>query len=347
MTERSNNFKIINRENRRHLRDLLPLKKPFSIFIEPTNICNFRCTPCVHGSDTTRNDLKPFKHMDMEIFKKIISDIKNWEGGKLRLLRLAILGEPLLHPQFTEMVRIAKETDVAERVDTFSNGSLLTKEISEKLVDHGLDYIRFSIYSVLHDRHKEVTQVDCEINQIRHNIATLKKIKDAKRSQIPYVLVKMFDSFSEENEVFVNMYKDIADEVGFEKVHDATKYTENNLIKAYYKDEKIEKLVRAEYKKNLNNLTVCPRPFMALSINSCGDVLMCTHDAPRATKIGSVEKNSLEEIWNSEELFEFRKMQLLGNQHENRLCKNCDWYKLYPEEDNVAGFPIERLRTIK
>jgi radical SAM protein with 4Fe4S-binding SPASM domain len=325
---------------------MLPLKKPLSIFIEPTNICNFRCTTCVHGSENTRNDLKPFKHMDMKLFKKIICDIKNMKGDKLSLLRLAILGEPLAHPKFIEMVRISKDADVAECVDTFSNGSLLTEEISEKLVDYELDYIRFSIYSVLNDRHKEVIQANYDVNKIRDNIATLRKIRDEKGKKNPYIHVKMFDTYSEENDIFINMYQDIADEVGFEKVHNATKYTENNLIKAYYKDDGLEARTRAEYKKNLNSLTVCPRPFMALSINNLGDVLMCTHDAPKATKVGSVEKNTLEEIWNSDELFEFRQMQLSGN-HDNRLCKHCDWYKLFPEEDNINGFPIEKLRPIK
>lgn len=53
------------------------------------------------------------------------------------------MGEPFVHPHFAEMLKFAKESEVAEVVDTFSNGSLLTPKLSEQLVEYGLDYIRF------------------------------------------------------------------------------------------------------------------------------------------------------------------------------------------------------------
>jgi len=337
-------FKIITRHDRRILKDMLPLKKPLSVFIEPTNLCNFRCVPCVQGDQKTRNDLKPFGHMNLDLFKKIISEIKNWEGDKLRLLRLAVLGEPFLHPQMTDMIRIAKDADIASRVDTFSNGSLLTEAISTKIVDYGLDYIRFTIYSVLNERHKEVTKATCDIHTIHNNIRILRMIRDAKKKSNPYIFVKMFDTYGEENDIFFQMYKDVADEIGLEKVHDATKYSGNDLIKAFYKNDRYEQVTRAEFQKGLHNHMACPRPFMAMVISSMGDVVMCTHDAPRATKVGDVKNNTLEEIWNSDKLFEFRKMHLSGRKHENLLCRNCDWYKLFPIEDNVDGVPVEKFR---
>lgn len=336
-------FKIITRHDRRILKDMLPLKKPLSVFIEPTNLCNFRCSPCVHGNEKTRNDLKPFKHMELDLFRKIISEIKGWEGGKLRLLRLAVLGEPFLHPRFTTMIKIAKDANVADRVDTFSNGSLLTEDVSSRIVDYGLDHIRFSIYSVDPERHREVTRSNCDIHAINDNIRKLRSIRDARKASKPFILVKMFDAFTAENDIFLNMYHDIADEVAFEKVHNATRYRGHDLVQAYYKNDALAAMTKADYRKGLHAHVACPRPFLALVISSMGDVLMCTHDAPRATKVGDVKDNTLEEIWNGRILFEFRKMHLMGNKHENLLCRNCDWYKLFPIEDNVDGFPIEKL----
>lgn len=336
-------FTIINQKDRRVLRDMLPLIKPLSVFIEPTNMCNFRCVCCGHGNDKNRNDLKPLMNMDLDLFNKIITELKNWKGDKLRLLRLAVLGEPFVHPQMLEMIKIAKEAEVAERVDIFSNGSLLTENISNKLVEYGLDSIRFSIYSVLPERHKEVTQTNFDINKICNNIRRLREIRDSKGSSRPYICVKMFDTYGEENNVFINMYKDIADEVDFENVNDATLYNGYDLIGAFYKNSELEKKMRMNFRSSLNTHIACPRPFMALVISSNGSVLMCTHDYPRATKVGDVNNNTLEEIWNSRELFEFRKMHLLGNKHENMLCRNCDWYKLFPAEDNVDGVPVEKF----
>jgi len=339
--ENKKHFTIINQKNRRMLRDMLPLKKPLSVFIEPTNMCNFRCVCCGHGNDKNRNDLKPLMNMDFGLFEKIINELKTWEGDKLSLLRLAVLGEPFVHPRILEMIKIAKEADIADRIDLFSNGSLMDENISNGLVEYGLDGIRFSIYSVMPARHKKVTQTNFDVNAIRRNIQRLREIRNIRGSLKPHICVKMFDTYGEENDIFIDIYKDIADEVDFENVNDATLYSGNDLIGAFYNDKELEKKVRTNFQNSLNRHIACPRPFMALVVSSNGSVLMCTHDYPRATKIGDAKNNALEEIWNSRELFEFRKMHLTGNKHENLLCRNCDWYKLFPIEDNVDGVPVE------
>ena len=100
----------------------------------------------------------------------------------------------------------------------------------------------------------------------------------------------MFDSYGEENEKFINMYKDIADEIGFEKVHDATKYNSADLIGDFYKDEDKVRRTKEEFKNSLNDIKTCPRPFMSLVICANGDVVMRTHDAPRATKIANIKE---------------------------------------------------------
>jgi radical SAM protein with 4Fe4S-binding SPASM domain len=337
-------FTIISHD-RKPLREMLPLKKPLSLFVEPTNVCNFRCTPCVHGAPNTLNDLKPLKHMEMGLFKKIIRELHEWEGPRLKLLRLAMLGEPFINPEFCEMVRIAKTADVSERVDTFSNGSLLTEDISRQLIEYGLDIIRFSIYAAVDKRHHEVTRTKCDVGFIRDNIRRLRELRDAQGKKKPYIFVKMFDTFSDENQVFFDLYKDIADETGLEKVHNATNYSGNDLVKMYYKDSDKEQQANQEYQSSLKKKRIaCPRPFIAMVINNIGDCLMCTHDPAKGTKIGNASESTLQELWNGQSMFEFRKMLLENRKHENRICARCDWFQLFPDEDDVDGFPVERLK---
>jgi radical SAM protein with 4Fe4S-binding SPASM domain len=337
-------FTIISHD-RRPLRDMLPLGKPLSLFVEPTNICNFHCTPCVHGSKNTLNDLKPLRHMEMALFRKLIHELKGWEGPQLKLLRLALLGEPFTNPEFCEMIRIAKEANVAERVDTFSNGSLLTQEVSAKLIEYGLDTIRISIYAAEDNHHRKVTRTRCSVGKIRDNIKRLRDMRDSQGKTKPYIFVKMFDTYSDENETFFNIYGSIADEIGLEKVHNATNYSGNDLVNMYYRDPEKERQANHEYTSSLNQDRIaCSRPFMAMVINNIGDCLMCTHDPAKGTKIGSSRESTLQELWNGKNMFRFRKMLLENRKHDNRICANCDWFKLFPEADNVDGFPVEKLR---
>jgi radical SAM protein with 4Fe4S-binding SPASM domain len=111
----------------------------------------------------------------------------------------------------------------------------------------------------------------------------------------------------------------------------------------YYKDKEIEDLNRKFFNDSLHNLIACPRPFMNMVVTAHGDCVLCTLDAPRLTKIGNVYSDSLQEMWSSSTSLEFRKMQLQGRKNEHSLCKDCDWFKLFPQEDCVDGFPIDRL----
>jgi radical SAM protein with 4Fe4S-binding SPASM domain len=283
--------------------------------------------------------------MDMGLYRKLIGELAAWEGPQLKLLRLAMLGEPLVNPEFCEMVRLAKEADVAERVDTFSNGSLLTEDVARRLIEYGLDAIRFSIYAAEDVHHREVTATSWSVGAIRQNVARLRELRDAAGSRTPYIFVKMFDAYGEENDRFFDLYRDVADEVGLEKVHNATNYSGNDLVSMYYHDAEKERRANAEYGDSLDRRRfACPRPFMSMVINNIGDCLMCTHDPAKGTSIGNANESTLQELWNGPEMFEFRRMLLEDRRSDNRICAHCDWFQLFPPEDDVDGFPVERLR---
>jgi radical SAM protein with 4Fe4S-binding SPASM domain len=283
--------------------------------------------------------------MEMDLFKKIINELSEWEGENLKLLRLAMLGEPFINPEFCDMLQIAKEAEVADRVDTFSNGSLLTEDVAQKLIDYNLDVIRISIYAATQERHEKVSQTKVKISTIRDNVKRLREMRDAQGKHAPYIFVKMFDSFNEENDIFFKMYENIADRIGLEKVHNATNYSGNDLVNMYYNDAEKEKIANDDYKNSLNyGRIACSRPFMSMVINNIGDCLMCTHDPAKGTKIGDANNETLQELWQGEKMFQFRKMLLENRKHENPICKKCDWFKLFPEEDNVDGVDIEKLR---
>jgi hypothetical protein len=100
----------------------------------------------------------------------------------------------------------------------------MNKAQSKALLDSNIDSIRFSIYSVLQDKHRNVTKNSISVDTIRENIKYLRKERDRLNKDKPFIFVKAFDTYSEENEIFKDMYKGIADRIDFEKVHDATKY---------------------------------------------------------------------------------------------------------------------------
>jgi MoaA/NifB/PqqE/SkfB family radical SAM enzyme len=114
-------------------------KLPDVLEIEITTRCNFDCTMCLrHTWEQVDQDfpLSQFEKIAKEVFPS--------------LKKLIILGqgEPLLHPNFLELLKVAREylANDAE-IEFTSNGSLLTKEIAEQVFQYDISRITISLDS--------------------------------------------------------------------------------------------------------------------------------------------------------------------------------------------------------
>jgi len=85
--------------------------------------------------------------LDFELYKQIIDSLCEFPDP-IRVIRLYKEGEPLVNPRFADMVRYAKESPYVQRVDTTTNGSLLTPERSLAIIDAGLDRINISVEGI-------------------------------------------------------------------------------------------------------------------------------------------------------------------------------------------------------
>jgi len=65
--------------------------------------------------------------MDLALVEKLVRDIQNW-GIQLRRINLYKDGEPTLHRQFVEMVRMLKAGNVAKELWTKTNGLALNPD---------------------------------------------------------------------------------------------------------------------------------------------------------------------------------------------------------------------------
>ena len=101
------------------------------IYIEITNICNLNCSFC------QKIDRK-LEFMDIETFKKIIKDIKNYTD----YIYLHVKGEPLLHKEIYNFIDIAGKEGL--KVNITTNGTILNHKILEL---ESLRQFNFSLHS--------------------------------------------------------------------------------------------------------------------------------------------------------------------------------------------------------
>lgn len=337
-------FSEVYKSNRMILKDVLPLDIPLCVSLEASNICNFKCVMCYHGSDEYAEMSKPLKNMDFDLFMKVIDDLKTWcvyKKKKIKVIKLYSIGEPLLHPLIGDMVRIVKDADICETLEITTNGSLLTHEIAESFVDYGLDYCRVSIYSIYPEKNQYITNSSVLPDTIKNNVEYLRKYRDENKKTHPYISAKMLDTYSEENELFKQMYANIADETYIDKIMNSN--TGENVIEKLYREQENIALADKERFPVYSSHKACRYPFTHMTVRSDGKVVVCCSDWMKQTVVGDVHKQSMEAIWNSECLYDFRKMTLETKSMGCQICSQCELPLRGFEEDDIDDFPVDKL----
>lgn len=329
--------------NRQDLRRILPLAKPFTVLLEPSSLCNFRCVQCFQSLADDGYFRSTRGHMPLERWVRVLDQLRAWPGARLKVLKLALYGEPLLNPAFGEMLRLARAADVAERIEITTNAALLSRRLAEVLVAERLDYVRVSIYGVDPDRHRAVTGSAFDVGTIHENLRVLQQVKQSAAAERPFVSVKMLDAYGPENDRFMERYRDVADELYLDKPHDWVGGDGATFIRRYYGGNAAAALT--DLASDRSPRVACPMSFTTMAVRSNGDVAPCCVDYPGGTNLGNVETHSLQEIWHSPAWRAFQELQLANRRRENRSCATCQIvHSNHYTRDNIDGFPVERLR---
>lgn len=122
-------------------------KKPlFSIQVELTNHCNYRCRFCPQSG--WREDVSaaaPFDrakgYMEFDLFRRVIDEAKRIACE----VNFSFFGEPMMHPEFLGFMDHLKNRGPGLRVVMNTNLSLATAEIFRKLIEIELNDLRLSI----------------------------------------------------------------------------------------------------------------------------------------------------------------------------------------------------------
>lgn len=341
-------LKNLYQNDRRILKECLPLKLPLCVSIEPTNLCNFKCVMCFHGNNEYADGAKPLKNMEWDIFQKTLDDLKNWTDGageKIKLLKLYSLGEPMVNPRLCDMVKAVKERDVAEQIEITTNGSLMTRETAKKLVEYGLDIIRISIYGIEEERNKYITKSSYTPSDIWENVRLLHEYREKTEGEKPKIYVKMFDAGKSVNEEFLKKYEDIADVVGIDEIFNMD-VGENDVFENYYGDEAAQEHRNSLESNIFQEKRACRYPFTHLTVRNDGTVITCCADWLKELRFGDIKEHSIQEIWESKSLYDLRQKMLSTKGQCFKACRACEIpYRDLPE-DSVDELDFNRFSYV-
>ena len=119
------------------------LSKPSRVIFCVTLRCNIKCKQCAIWRMP-----HPENELTTDEWKKVISDLRSWIGP----YRVQLAGgETFVRKDITDIIAHATKNDVLTGV--VSNGTMITKELAQKIVDSGLGYIHISVDGVTAETH--------------------------------------------------------------------------------------------------------------------------------------------------------------------------------------------------
>lgn len=310
---------------REPLRDVLPLNTPYMIQMFPAYGCNFRCGFCLHALDRERHGyISDVPFMDMGLYRKCIDDMRGFDR-RLKMLRFAAIGEPLLHRDIAEMVRYAKRAQIAQSVDIVTNAALLTPELSDRLIDAGLDRLRISVEGLSAEDYRKNAgrEIDFDrfVEQIRYFY---------EHSGKTHVYIKIIDYMvqkPEEERRFMELFSPICHSIAIEHLTPTIEEIDYDRLSGGMAAD------RPQNGDVLLNAQVCPQGFYMMQINPDGKVVPCCSMKYPAV-LGDVNRESVPEIWRGDAFNRFRLKMLRSREQAGAVCRDCKLYQydLHPED---------------
>lgn len=269
------------------------MKKYKKIYIEITNNCNLKCSFC---SEVKRKR----RFMTTEEFENILIKIKDYTD----YIYLHIKGEPLLHPNIIEFLRLADKYNL--KVNLTTNGTLFSKVAKELSECKSLHKINFSLHSE--------NNIDNYCEEIFKNVELLKdkiiiyRLWTLKNNQL--------DSKSQEIVNKIRKYYNLPQET-VDKI-----YTANNIkIKSTIYVDKDNEFSWPEVTTHKSN-GYCYALKTQIGILVDGTVVPCCLDSNGVVNLGNIFNESLEEIINSEKYISLKK-SFQDRKPCEKLCQSC------------------------
>lgn len=160
------------------------------VYVEPTNMCNLDCAMCMRKVWD-----ESLGKMDVGTFSSIMDGVKSFQP--LPKIFFGGFGEPLAHPEFLEMLALAKSSGAD--VEIITNGILLNEKVAQKMIDIGLNRVWVSIDGATPESYADV-HLGNELPRVQANLNRLQMLRGRGEQHLPRLGI-----------AFVAMRRNIAD----------------------------------------------------------------------------------------------------------------------------------------
>jgi MoaA/NifB/PqqE/SkfB family radical SAM enzyme len=304
---------------------------PLLVNLEITKRCNLRCIHCdIRKTPETYSDIIK-RELTITEIKKLIDSLKSFGTKYLSISG----GEPFLRKDIFEIIRYSKSNGLG--VHLSCNGTMITKNVAEKINDLKLDAISISLDAASPGLHDKIRGIDGAFDMAVTAIDNLVNCKD-KHTQVGISPIITDLNLSELPEI-VNFASEMGvDAIRFQPWHISLGHNETENILGIREErlneldcviEEIIKRTRMfglytntdtymrgirNYFSNKDQIDVeCFAGSFTCNINWLGEIFPCAF----IHSMGCIRNEPFEKIWKSRRFNEIRTEITSGN------CQKC------------------------
>ena len=315
-------------------RRLIPFSWPIFMQIELTNYCNLHCPVCPTGrAELTR---KPAA-IDADLFEALMDEV----GRYLLVLTLWAWGEPLLHPNLSKILSIAKRFNVATLLST--NGQNLNdQKVLDSLITYPPTYLIVAIDGLTDETNAQF-RIGAKLEPILNGVRRLSDMK--KQKGLNYPIIHMRYMVMKHNQHEVDNLQFFAEDNRFDfitlrtlSIIDGPEAPHRNLVpdaeelRAYQYYENNSRRRRRDF--------ICQQAFICPSVFADGTVVSCEQDFNAQYSYGTFSNElSFENIWFNKKAAEIRRV-IRDNPADYSFCRNCPYSDRPTKTCSIKAFNV-------
>jgi MoaA/NifB/PqqE/SkfB family radical SAM enzyme len=296
---------------------------PYIFTAEPGSLCNLKCPLCVVGN----RKLNRFQGlMPFELLGHLINEI----GDYLIEILLFNQGEPFLHPEIIEFIRLSKNKNIYTTVST--NGHFLTNaERVRDLIQSRLDVLIISLDGATAETYTKYRQ-DGNFQQVLNGLKLIQALKHQLNARHPEIYLQFL--VTKQNEAEISAIQRLAQEIKIDRLLFKTLQVESLEEAHLYlpEDEHFRRYVVSPdgLKLKRKSSFTCGRPWRSSVLLADGQVIGCCFDKNAEYPVGQLDqKTQFKQIWYSKNYAQLRN-QILSKRTIGGLCGNCtEGVKIY------------------
>ncbi|RLC35512.1 hypothetical protein DRH14_00815, partial [Candidatus Shapirobacteria bacterium] len=179
--------------------------KPVQLQIEPSSICNLRCRMC----NLNKNKGKDFI-LKLSNYQKILQQLT-----PLKSINLTGVGESLINPNLTKLIKIAKSKDIS--VSLITNAQLLNKKLIKKIIDSKIDIISISMESGIAKTYQSI-RLGASFKKLKENCQNLVNYNRQQQQQTEIYINILLSQQNIDNLQHIFTIIDFAKQIGISNI---------------------------------------------------------------------------------------------------------------------------------